>query len=255
MKPPLEGSVKSVKRALDLLELLAEHRRPLSFLELMKSLGIPRSSLFHLMGQLIARGYVEEVASGNRYRLGHMPGVIAGQAARRTWLTEIVAPVIRALSDQTNEFSAFYIAEGDMVRGVAVAEGTHALSYRIALDHLVPLHAFSAGKVALADRTDAAVEAYIANVERPRFTANTVIDGDQLRAVVAQVRETGVGRSRSEYALGVVGIAMAVRPAGELVGIVNVSVPEPRCSRIREAEVTQALREAVAALEARFLGS
>jgi hypothetical protein len=47
----------------------------------------------------------------------------------------------------------------------------------------------------------------------------------------------------------------AVRADGDLVGIVNVSVPEPRLSKSQETLITQALCEAVAVLQAPFLGS
>ncbi|NIJ08482.1 DNA-binding IclR family transcriptional regulator [Sphingomonas vulcanisoli] len=252
MKPALDGSVKSVKRALDVLELLAEAPDAPSFIELMTRLGIPRSSLFHLMGQLILRGYVEETPSENRYRLGRMPGIIAGRAARRTWLTESVRPVIRALSDRTNEFTAFYVVEDDMARGVAVESGTHALSYRIAPNHVAPLYAFAAGKVALAEMDQNALDAYLARVELKAFTANTITDPDALRAATAIVRETGLGRSNSEFAIGVAGFAMAVHAAGALVGIISVSVPEPRLDGRHEHLVTQCLSDAVEQLEARL---
>lgn len=249
MKSSLDGSVKSVKRALDVLEALAEAHDPPSFLDLMTMLAIPRSSLFHLMGQLISRGYVVEVPFENRYRLGRMPAVIAGLAARRTWLSQTVRPVLRELSERTNEFSAFYVVEGDMVRGMAVQSGTHALSYRIAPNHVAPLYSFAAGKVALADLNRRSLDAYLARVKLEPLTANTITDAAALRAVVARVRETGLGCSRSEFALGVDGFAMGVRHDGSLLGILNVSVPEPRYNSSHVSQITRCLKGAVDRLE------
>lgn len=252
MNPPIDSSVKSVKRALDVLEFLADERDPPSFLDVMRRLDIPRSSLFHLMGELMKRGYVEQTSAGSRYRPGPMVAVIATSAARRSWLVQTVRPVIRKLSDQTNEFSVFYVVEGDMVRGLAVEDGNHALSYRIAPDHLLPLHAFAAGKVALADRTPIALETYLSTVERQKFTPNTITDADALRKIVDRVRREGVGRSLSEYALGVMGIAMPVHSGGQLIGIINVSIPEPRASAKQQALVIDRLREAVENLTAQL---
>ena len=70
MKPRGSPAVKSASRVLDLLECLGVSKQPLSFLELSRELRIPKSSLFHLLGDLTARKYVEHLPDVSRYRLG-----------------------------------------------------------------------------------------------------------------------------------------------------------------------------------------
>ena len=70
MKSTDTRSVKSADRALDILEQVAEAPEPLSFSQLLSGLEIPRSSLFHLLNNLLARGYLVQDGAGGRYFLG-----------------------------------------------------------------------------------------------------------------------------------------------------------------------------------------
>lgn len=249
MKPSETATVKSVDRALDLLELLAASSEPVSFLDLSRRLGIPKSSLFHLLGNMIARGYVEQLVDIARFRLGGMPSKLIELAAQDTSLAERVAPILRSLSAITNESSTFYVPEGDLVRGVVVEHGTHALSYRIAPDAVVPLYAFSGGKVVLASYDEARLADYLERIPRERFTDRTLVDAAALRSEIEGVRRTGVGRSWSEFAVGVAGIGMAVcNPCG-LIGVVNVSIPQPRLDERASDLIIRSLRAAVSELE------
>src|SRR3954470_20537108 len=91
-------NVKSAARVLDLLEALGSGP-PQSFAELSDRLGIPKSSLFHLLNTLAARGYVEQAPEARRaYRLG--PSVIdLGQHdTRPDGLADGVRLLVRELS-------------------------------------------------------------------------------------------------------------------------------------------------------------
>jgi DNA-binding IclR family transcriptional regulator len=252
MKPPIEGSVKSVKRCLDLLELLANAPAPLGFLELMSVLDIPRSSLFHLMRLLISRGYVQQMGSEKRYTLGDMPGVLASKADAGTWIDSIIRPLTRQLADATNEFCAFYVLAGDAAHAIVTEHGTHALSYSLPANHLGPLHAFSAGKVLLANMSDQALNEFLDRMPLTSFTPSTITDKRTLRRVMNDIRATGLGTSRSEYATGVAGFAMSVRHADTLAGVINVSVPEPRLTDAKAQEVIQTMRKVATEMESRL---
>ena len=74
MKPKVMPAVKSASRVLRSLESLGESKQPLSFLELSRDLKIPKSSLFHLLADLTARGYVERMPDISRTRSARRSG-------------------------------------------------------------------------------------------------------------------------------------------------------------------------------------
>src|ERR1700728_3380466 len=149
MKPRPAPAVKSASRVLDLLECLGESKRPLSFLELSRQLRIPKSSLFHLLGDLTARHYVEHLPDVSRYRLGPALAELVKNATGKRSLADLVTPVLRRLSERLNETSAYYVLKNDLVVVAATESGRQPLTYQMQAGDSGALYTFSAGKVAL----------------------------------------------------------------------------------------------------------
>ena len=57
-------------RALELLQLLARHAAPLPASAIARDLGLPRSSVYHLLAVLRRQGFVVHLPEQRRYGLG-----------------------------------------------------------------------------------------------------------------------------------------------------------------------------------------
>ena len=123
---------------------------PPSFSQLLGSLRIPRSSLFHLLTNLLSRNFLERDPKTERYRLGAELVEIA-RKVRGPSLRDRVTPLLHQLSVEVSETCGFYVQVGDSVEVVASAISTQALSYTMKVGMNAPLYAVSAGKIALAD--------------------------------------------------------------------------------------------------------
>jgi IclR family acetate operon transcriptional repressor len=228
MKPRTPPAVKSASRVLDLLECFGAAERPLSFIELSRDLRIPKSSLFHLLADLTARGYVEQIPDISRYRLGPALELLIRRSSWARSLADLVTPVLRRLNEQLNETNAYYILKDDRVSVIATESGRQALTYQMRVGDAAPLYAFSAGKVALSFYSEADLKVYFSRAKREPHTDRTLCDEAAIRRQLKQIRATGFGHSRSELARGVVGTARAVTVGGALAGVLNISVPEAR---------------------------
>ncbi len=248
MKPGPAAAVKSASRVLDLLERFGGAEQPLSFLELSRDLQIPKSSLFHLLADLTARGYVEHLPDISRYRLGPALEVLVQRAGRKQSLADLVNPVLRRLSGRLNETIAYYVLRDDRVAVVATENGKQPLTYQMRVGDSAPLYTFSAGKVALSFYSDAELKRYFSQVKRQPQTDRTVYTEAAIRRQLKQIRITGFGHSRSELARGVVGTARAVTTDEGLAGILNISVPEARMDSRLLATVQDELKDATAEL-------
>src|SRR5579872_7292210 len=111
MKVDRSASVKSTDRAFDILEYVAESTAPPSFSLLLSDLGIPRSSLFHLLNNLLSRGYLEQDEATDRYRLGGRIRLLADRLIGPP-LPTLVLPYLRKLSSELNETSGFSLQKG-----------------------------------------------------------------------------------------------------------------------------------------------
>ena len=248
MKPGVSPAVKSASRVLDLLEYFGAAERPLSFIELSRDLGIPKSSLFHLLADLTARGYVEHLPDISRYRLGPGLELLIRSAGRVRSLADLVTPVLRRLNARLNETNAFYVLKDDRVVVVATESGRQALTYQMRVGESAALYAFSAGKLALSFYPENELKHYFAHVKREAHTDRTVCDEAVIRRQLKQIRATGFGYSRSELARGVVGTARAVTVGGILAGVLNISVPEARMDDRLLAIIREQLKNATAEL-------
>jgi DNA-binding IclR family transcriptional regulator len=240
-------AVKSLDRGLDILEHVAASPRPPTFSGLLAALGIPRSSLFHLLNNLQARGFLARDPATEGYRLGSSLGRLA-RAAPTPSLGGRVSPFLRELSRELNETCGFYVRVGDAVEVVASAISTQALSYTMKVGARAPLYAVSAGKVVLADLAPDALKDYLAGVALTPATPNTIRSKARLRQEIVSVRAAGFAYSHEEFTPGITAIAIAVRPEGSLVGAVNIAVPTVRFTRERDAEFRDALRIAAQAI-------
>lgn len=243
MKSDSATTVKSADRVLDILEAVANAAGRASFSSLMADLGIPRSSLFQLLGNLTARGYLEQDPSTLRYRLGAKIGELARRRPAPQ-LQQIVQPLLKKLSLETNETVGFYVREGDHVIAIATQTGGQALTYTMRVSEKAPLYAISSGKIVLGHMSDADVKAYLARTTFEKFTPHTLSSAKQVLEQLRTVRAEGFAYAHEEFTVGIIGIGTGVMVKGELIGMINLAVPSARFTKATAPILHQRLRAA-----------
>lgn len=247
MKLSPSSAVKSLDRGLDILEYVAACAEPPSFSQLLGNLGIPRSSLFHLLTNLLARNFLERDQKSERYRLG--AGVVGlARKVRKPSLGDRVRPFLGQLSVEVSETCGFYVQAADSVEVVASAISTQALSYTMKVGMNAPLYAVSAGKIVLAEFRPQELSGYLARVTFAPVTPHTVRSKSHLKKEIQEVRATGFAYSREEFTLGITAIATAVRSEAKFYGAINLAVPTARFTADRNAEFREALRRTAQAI-------
>ena len=247
MKPKSDSAVKSADRALDILEYVADATEPPTFSRLLSDLGVPRSSLFHLLNNLLARGYLEQERSGGRYRLGARVEKLAARLKGPT-LASIVLPHLRSLSDALNETSGFNVWSGDSVEAIATAMGHQALAFTMKVGERAPLYAVSSGKIVLSRLSNAELDDYLHRLDMRLITQRTLQSKAALRREIVAARKDGFAYAREEFTPGITGIATAVIKDGEFLGTVNLAVPSARYTDSQDTVFRRELRIAAAAL-------
>jgi IclR family transcriptional regulator, acetate operon repressor len=246
MKLNPAASVKSADRAFDILEYVADTDAP-SFSQMLGELGIPRSSLFHLLNNLLARGYLEQDPATDRYRLGDHIGKLAQKKAGPP-LAAMATSFLKQLTGELNETSGFYVRTGDTVEIIASITSNQALTYTMKVGERGPLYAVSSGKIALSKMSVGEFGAYLRNVEFEPVTPKTISSKRALRDDLATVRQAGFGYSKEEFTPGIIGIATAVEHDGRFFGALNLAVPTARYSQERDAVFRRHLSAAAASL-------
>lgn len=228
--------VRSVDRAMRLLEILADSPTELGVSELGRRLDIHKATASRLLATMSGHGVVERNPVNGRYRLGVALMHLAASSSTRMDLVRLVRPVLDDLSVRTKEATALAVMERGAVIYVDEAAGPWSLGVSW-VGRRAPLHATSAGQVFLAFGDQRLCDRTL-NAPLERFTPNTITDADALREELERVTQRGYTKSVEELEDELVAVAAPVRQGdGKLVAALALSGP---AFRFRPRDVPRA---------------
>jgi IclR family acetate operon transcriptional repressor len=102
----------------------------------------------------------------------------------------------------------------------------------------------------LAALPESELDAFFAQATLSAYTPFSIIDEKTLRAELAEIRATGIGRTREEYTPGICGLGIVATIGGDPIGAFAVAIPLPRFSAELEARVIAPLRQVAQLLAA-----
>ena len=108
----MSSTSPAVGRALDVLLYLAGKPGPVSGAAITRDLKIPRSSTYHLLDVLIARGFVVHFPDQRTYGLGMAAFEIGSAYLRHEPLEMLARPVLKRLVAQVNETAHLGVLHG-----------------------------------------------------------------------------------------------------------------------------------------------
>lgn len=244
----------TVRRALRVLDYLADREGAVPIKQLAAELGLNISSAYHLINTLASDGYVARDERGGGYALGAKVARL-GDAYGRSWPVE---PALRALVNDlgatAGENAYLAVVNGAAVVITDIVESrqrvrVHALHRGYSAD----LHARALGKAVLAFWDEPAIRAYFAGHPPRRITPRTLVTSAEIEVELERVRRRGYSEDLEEFCEGVCCLgAPFFGPDGRPAGSLSVSMPSFRYRTTRTAvrdAVVAAARAATAALE------
>jgi DNA-binding IclR family transcriptional regulator len=168
---------------------------------------------------------LERDPTTERYRLGFGLIRLAGAAMAGLDLVSTARPVLEELGEKTRETVTLGVVSGEEVVSIDQVTGTRSIVSVSWVGKRTALHSTSTGKVFLAFMSEADRERRLAARLEPS-TKRTIVDPDQLRAQLAEVRRRGYAQTLEELEEGLNAVAAPIRQAsGEIVAALSVSGP------------------------------
>lgn len=218
------GSVQSVERAAELLELLADAGGEAALSELAATTGLPLPTIHRLMRTLLALGYVRQLPS-RRYALG--PRLIRlGESAGRQ-LGNAARPYLAQIAAELGESANLAMIDRDMAVYVAQASSGQSMRMFTEVGRRVYTHCTGVGKAVLAQLDDGTVREIVRRVGMPAMTEHSITDVETLLAELATIRERGYAIDEGEQEIGVRCYAVPV-PEAPTPTALSVSGPDSR---------------------------
>jgi DNA-binding IclR family transcriptional regulator len=219
---------KIVDRTLDLLELFAAEKRPLSLSDIARLLKIPVSSCHDVLQAMQARGYLYELAPRAGYyptlRLQEMGKVISDHDP-----VVLRAEIpLRAIRDELDESVLLAKVSGLQAHYLLALEPSHALRFMLKVgDSVRSLFSTSGGRALLGCLDDSVLDQVLDAAQVEPMTKRTVTGKAELRAVIEAGRARGWYLNQEESQDGVTTLSAPFRWS-TAVYIVTVAGPSSR---------------------------
>jgi IclR family KDG regulon transcriptional repressor len=218
-----EFFMKTVKKALAVLDSFTQDIRSQGVTEIAQKLGLHKSTTFYLLSTLREEGYIVYNADTKKYSLGYKLLDLAGRIQYRRDLRNLSFPILQELAKAVEEDIALNIhIEGKRVC-IALVESRCFVRNMVPLGKAMPSHCSAAGKVLMAYRSEAEVEEIISRYGLPRFTPNTITQKERLFTKLKKIRTNGYGESRNEFGIDAAALAFPIfNGKGEILAALSI---------------------------------
>ena len=201
--------VDSLLTALSLLDHFSIREPELSLRQLSEKSGLYKSRVHRLCGTLIVAGFLVRMPRAT-YRLGPKLMTLGKIYENTNTILTISRPIMKELSDVTGESVALFSLNEDRLICLARQLGTSRLVFSINEGDDMLLHASAAGRVLLAFGSDELCNRILGEGPLERYTPDTTIDPEKIKAQLSTIRKKGYAINRKETEQEVAAVAAPI---------------------------------------------
>lgn len=234
----------TLAKGLDVLRLMGDYPTGAPAAVFAKDSGLPFSTAYRLLNALVASGFAEFEPQTKQYRVGLSVVELSLKAVAARGYDGTVLPVLRELSEVTNESCLFAVRDGLESVTIHTVDGPEFRQTTDPGDRL-PLHVSSMGKALLAGLPADQAEELMSQLTFEAHTGHTVADVEALRQQVQAGRAEGYVYQSEEVDLGMNAMGMPVIGAdGTVLGAIAIAAPLFRATKAELVEHREALTTA-----------
>lgn len=219
----MSESVRSVDRALDIIEQLSLSETPIGPTRLAELTGMDKSTVHRLLSTLVSRGYAQKNADGS-YALGTTLISIASRYIGSLELQTEARPFLSQLSTDLGLTTHLGVLDGCEVLYVEKLDSipTPKLYYQIGVR--MPAYCSSLGKCLLSTLSGDELSELMSKCDFRPFTSKTIRNIRELREHLRHVRRQGWAIDNEESAPGHLCVAAPIYDyRGEITAAVSAS--------------------------------
>lgn len=224
-------------KGIQIIEILDQIDRPCTSAELLRDTGLPKATLYRLLGALIEFGFVRHDARLKTYGLGHRLIELGSKSMASFDLREAAESEVLRLSKALNETVSLTILEGDRIIYVDVRRPSNPLAIGVEIGRELPALASASGHSIMAATPPHRVKSLIGHLPADEQA--------ELLAEFAISRARGYTIAKSRTIDGVIVIAVPVNgPPGMGQGAIVVTALADRLPYERRHVIGRDLMEA-----------
>lgn len=202
--------VPAIDKCFSILGLMAEEKRAFGFNEIVRNLGLNKSTVFNILHTLDDLDVLEKGPDG-LFRMGPSLFLLGNAAAGGSDLIRTVRPYLETINRDLKLSTFFGILSGHEVIILDKADRAHKIKLSSEIGMRISIFAGVAGKVLLAQLPDKDMDKILSdNIPKP-YTPGTIMDMAAYKEEILKARETGIAYDREEYIEGLVAVGIPIR--------------------------------------------
>jgi IclR family pca regulon transcriptional regulator len=224
---PQRDLIAGLEKGLAVIEAFDQDKTRLHISDIAERCGLTRAAARRYLLTLTHLGYVRQ--EGRQFSL--TPKVLRlGQSyLHSARLPRIIQPQLHRLAFALQEASSAGILDQNDVICIAATSAGQVVSATLQPGTRVPAYCTANGRVLLAGKPQAEVDAWLSRQRFEPLTRLTITNAERLRIEVARTRANGFAMVDQELELGLRTIAVPLKNfAGETVAAINVSTHSSR---------------------------
>lgn len=239
------GGVQSLRRAMAILEIVAESPRGIGLTDISKKVKLHNSTTFHLAKTLVAIGLLRQEPISRHYRIGPRLFGIAAGALDELELLNVAEPILIELAQQSDTTSHIAVRAGDEVIIIGKYDSASTICIAERIGSARPAHATAIGKILLASLSVDELNNFFARTPLTSYTPATIVEERRLRQELDEVRQSGFALDNGEFNAEVRCVASSVCDFhGRVIAAVGISLPVWRVHLNRVGELGASVKRA-----------
>jgi IclR family KDG regulon transcriptional repressor len=245
--------IKSLQRAIDILDLFDKQVVELGITEIGEALRLHKSTAAGLVYTLEYNGYLNQDPETRKYHLGFKLVERASTLLDQIDVRQVALPYLQALIAWCDESVNLAIRDGEQIVYIERLTTTQSLGMRAKVGYRAPLHCTALGKAILSGMPRKEIEGLVVHHGLLAATPNSITDPVQFFQEMDRVRGQGFAVDNEENEIGVRCVAAPIFDhIGRPVAAVSISSPVLRFPMSEVPLYGQKVIEAAEAISAKL---
>ncbi len=228
MKETEEVKVKSLAKALKILDCFGADCPELGITQISKMLNLGKSNVSNIVSTFEHEGYLEQNPQTGRYRLGLKLLEFSFIINEKLGYQRMFHDIMQGISKKMNAITYFAILRHQEVFYLCNSyppDDAYNYPFRNIIGECAPLYCTSLGKAMLAYLPPEELDAYL-KLERIPYTDHTIVDEETLKKEILLTRKRGYALDSEEHEYGTRCIGVPIfNLDNSLLGAISVSSP------------------------------
>jgi IclR family KDG regulon transcriptional repressor len=240
-----KSPVKSLEKALIVLELMMTKERDLSVTEIGKGVGLGKGTVHRILNTLKARKFVQQDPASRKYSLGVGTLNLVGSGKKDEILRKAIRGALINLGQRCKETVSAAVLEFGQIRYIVRHESEQILRVSIQEGTRFPAHCCATGKVLLSALTDEDVKRlFVSERGIKKCTPHSM---DSLQGILETLHKVRKEKTAFDFEEALIGVHCMAAPIfnskGDTVAAISISGPRDRVTRKKMREYQPLLIE------------